>query len=133
MLYSVKLIYLTFLTYANGPKGNYEKAHESPFTMSIPLIILGILSVYLGNLSKDFFVGLGTQGLGNSIFSHPNHTILIDTEFGVPTINKLLPLILSSISAILAMYFFEFKPSLILYFNTSKFGLNLYKFFNQRY
>jgi NADH-ubiquinone oxidoreductase chain 5 len=30
MLYSVKLIYLTFLTYANAPKGNYEKAHESP-------------------------------------------------------------------------------------------------------
>jgi len=49
MLYSVKLIYLTFLSYANGPKGNYEKAHESPLVMSIPLIILGILSVYLGN------------------------------------------------------------------------------------
>jgi NADH-ubiquinone oxidoreductase chain 5 len=30
MLYSIKLIYLTFLTYAHGPKGNYEKAHESP-------------------------------------------------------------------------------------------------------
>src|SRR5271163_2285435 len=30
MLYSIKLIYLTFLSYGNGPKGNYEKAHESP-------------------------------------------------------------------------------------------------------
>lgn len=133
MLYSVKLIYLTFLSYAHSIKGNYEKAHESPLVMSIPLIILGLLSVYLGNLSKDFFIGLGSQGLGNSIFSHPNLTILIDTEFGVPTLNKLLPLILSSIFAIIALYLFEFKSALLLYFNTNKFGLNLYRFFNQRY
>lgn len=133
MLYSVKLIYLTFLSYANAPKGNYEKAHESPLVMSIPLIILGILSVYLGNISKDFFIGLGSQGLGNSIFSHPNHIILVDTEFGVPTINKLLPLIISSVSAIIAILLFEFKPTLLLLFNTSNFGLSFYKLFNQRY
>lgn len=133
MLYSVKLIYLTFLTYANAPKGNYEKAHESPLVMSIPLIIIGILSVYLGNISKDFFVGLGSQGLGNSIFSHPNHIILIDTEFGVPSFNKLLPLILSTICAILALYIFEKKPLFLLNINKSKIGQNIYRFFNQRY
>ena len=133
MLYSVKLIYLTFLTIANAPKGNYEKAHESPLVMSIPLIILGILSVYLGNISKDFFIGLGTQGLGGSVFSHPNHIIFTDTEFGVPSFNKLLPLILSSICAILAIYLFEKKPLLLLTINKSKLGQNIYRFFNQRY
>jgi NADH-ubiquinone oxidoreductase chain 5 len=133
MLYSIKLIYLTFLTYANAPKGNYVKAHESPLVMSIPLIILGILSIYLGNISKDFFIGIGSQGLGNSIFSHPSHNILTDTEFGVSTINKLLPLILSSVFAFLALYFFEFKPFLLLSFNTSRLGIDIYKFFNQRY
>lgn len=133
MLYSVKLIYLTFLSYANAPKGNYEKAHESPLVMSIPLIILGILSVYLGNISKDFFVGLGSQGLGNSIFSHPNHIILVDTEFGVPSFNKLLPLILSIVCAILALYLFEKKSIWLLNFNKSNIGQNLYRFFNQRY
>jgi NADH-ubiquinone oxidoreductase chain 5 len=110
MLYSVKLIYLTFLTYANGPKGNYEKAHESPLVMSIPLIILGLLSVYLGNVSKDFFMGLGSQGLGNSLFIHPNHIILMDTEFGVSPINKLLPLLLSTFFGIIALYILENKP-----------------------
>jgi NADH-ubiquinone oxidoreductase chain 5 len=133
MLYSVKLIYLTFLSYAHGPKGNYEKAHESPWTMSLPLIILGVLSVYLGNVAKDFFIGLGTQGFGNSIFSHPNHTILTDTEFGVPTFNKMLPLILSMICATIAIYLFEKKPLLLLQFNKLKWGQNLYRFFNQRY
>jgi NADH-ubiquinone oxidoreductase chain 5 len=133
MLYSLKLIYLTFLSYANAPKGNYEKAHESPLVMSIPLIILGVLSVYLGSLSKDFFVGLGTQGLGNSIFSHPNHIIITDTEFGVPLFNKLLPLILSTICGIVALFLFEKKPLILLSINKSKFGQNVYRFFNQRY
>jgi NADH-ubiquinone oxidoreductase chain 5 len=133
MLYSIKLIYLTFLTFAHGPKGNYEKAHESPLVMSIPLIILGILSVYLGNISKDLFVGLGSLGLGNSVFSHPNHSILIDTEFGVPTFNKLLPLILSVICAIIALYLFEKNPYIISTLKKSNFGCNIYRFFNQRY
>ena len=133
MLYSVKLIYLTFLTYANGPKGNYEKAHESPLVMSIPLIILGLLSVYLGNISKDFFMGLGSHGLGNSLFIHPNHVVFMDTEFGVPIINKLLPLLLSSLFGLITLYILEFKPLWLLSINKSKLGKNVYRFFNQRY
>jgi NADH-ubiquinone oxidoreductase chain 5 len=78
--------------------------------MSAPLFILGILSVYLGNISKDFFVGLGSQGLGNSIFIHPNHVVLIDTEFGVPIFYKLLPLILSLILATSALFIYENRP-----------------------
>ena len=61
-------------------------------------------------------MGLGSQGFGNSIFTHPNHIILIDTEFGVPILNKLLPLILSIIFAILALYLFEKKPLWLLRF-----------------
>lgn len=133
MLYSIKLIYLTFLTYANAPKGNYEKAHESPLTMSIPLFILGILSVYLGNIMREFFTGLGSQGLGSSVFIHSSHIILIDTEFGVPLINKLLPLIFSLLFAILALYFFERKSLILLKFNNIKWGQDIYRFFNQRY
>jgi NADH-ubiquinone oxidoreductase chain 5 len=133
ILYSIKLIYLTFLTYANGPKGNYERAHESPWTMSLPLIILGLLSVYLGNISKDFFVGLGSQGLGNGVFIHPNHSILIDTEYGVPIINKLLPLFLSIILGIFTLYLFEKKPIYLLKVNKYNWGQNIYRFFNQRY
>jgi len=133
MLYSVKLIYLTFLSYANAPKGNYVKAHESPLVMSVPLIILGILSVYLGSITRDFFTGLGSQGLGNSIFIHPNHIIIADTEFGTPIINKLLPFLVSIIFASLALYLFEKKPILLLNFNKSKLGQNIYRFFNQRY
>jgi len=133
MLYSVKLIYLTFLTYANAPKGNYEKAHESPWVMSLPLVILGVLSVYLGNISRDFFIGLGSYSLGSAVYIHPNHVIISDTEFGIPTVVKLLPLIISAIFAVLALYLLEKRPLSLLSFNLSQWGKNIYRFFNQRY
>src|SRR4030095_9783769 len=101
--------------------------------MTVPLFILGVLSVYFGNLAKEFFVGLGAQSFGNSIFIHPNHIILTDTEFGVPPIMKLLPFILNIIFIILAIYIFEKKSIFIYSFFNYVFGRNFYRFFNQRY
>src|ERR1700743_3872730 len=72
-LYSVKVIYLTFLANPNGSVNYYKNAHEGDIFIS---------------LRSGFFVD-------NSIFIHPMHEILIDTEFGVPTIFKLLPFILT--------------------------------------
>merc|ERR1711981_203095 len=84
-LYSVKVLYLTFLTNPNGPIINYKQAHaahEGDIYMSLPLIILAIFSIFFGYITKDLFIGLGT-GLfqDNSIFIYPLHEILIETEF----------------------------------------------------
>ena len=45
-LYSVKVLYLTFLTNPNGAIINYKQAHESDIFMSFPLIILAIFSIF---------------------------------------------------------------------------------------
>lgn len=37
-----------------------ENIHESPLLILIPLILLGIASVFIGFLTKDLFVGVGT-------------------------------------------------------------------------
>jgi len=58
-LYSVKVLYLTFLTNLMTLI-NYKKAHEGDIYMSIPLIILAIFSIFFGYISKDIFIGLGT-------------------------------------------------------------------------
>jgi len=134
MLYSIKLIYLTFLTYANGPKVNYEKAHESPWTMSLPLIILAIFSIFFGYITKDIFIGLGSGFFAdNSLFIHPSHEIMLDTEFAVTTIFKLLPLIFTILLSILSIILSELLPKLLLLFKFSNFGYNIFSFFNQRF
>ena len=85
-LYSVKVLYLTFLTNPNGPLINYKHAHESDIFMSLPLVILAIFSIFFGFITKDIFIGLGSGFfIDNSIFIHPNSEIMIDTEFGVST------------------------------------------------
>jgi NADH-ubiquinone oxidoreductase chain 5 len=61
-IYSVKLIYLTFISYPNaGSEKKYKEAHECSIYILIPLIILSIASIYIGYITKDIFIGIGTN------------------------------------------------------------------------
>jgi NADH-ubiquinone oxidoreductase chain 5 len=132
-LYSVKVLYLTFITNPNGPLVDYKNAHEGDLFMSVPLMILAIFSIFFGYIFKDAFIGLGSSFfLDNSIFIHPSHEIMLETEFAVPTIFKLIPLIFTISLTILFLFLSEFTYSLIK-FKFSRFGYNIYGFFNQRF
>jgi NADH-ubiquinone oxidoreductase chain 5 len=95
-LYSMKILYLAFITKPNGIFIDYKNVHEGDIFISIPLIILAIFSIFFGYISKDIFIGLGTNlFLDNSIFIHPIHEIVIETEFATPIKYKILPLIIT--------------------------------------
>ncbi len=136
-LYSVKVLYLTFLTNPNGPIINYKPAnaaHESVIYMSLPLIILAIFSIFFGYITKDIFIGLGSDFFSdNSLFIHPEHEIMLDTEFAVPTLYKLLPLFFTISLSIISIIFTEFYPKLVIKFKYSRFGNIIFSFFNQRF
>ena len=133
-LYSVKVLYLTFLANPNGPKVNYKHAHEGDIYMSLPLIILAIFSIFFGYITKDIFIGLGSDFFAdNSIFIHPMHEILLDTEFAVPTLFKLLPLFFTISLSVLAIILSEFIPKSVISFKFTRLGYNIFSFFNQRF
>ena len=133
-LYSVKVIYLTFIGTPNGSLNYYKNAHESDIFISLPLVILAIFSIYFGFLTKDIYIGLGSGFFtDNSIFIHPVHEILIDTEFGVPTIFKWIPFICTMSFSALAIIYPEFMGSSILEFKLKKLGYYIFGFFNQRF
>nr|AYE67605.1 NADH dehydrogenase subunit 5 [Annulohypoxylon stygium]AYE67630.1 NADH dehydrogenase subunit 5 [Annulohypoxylon stygium] len=167
-LYSVKVLYLTFLTSPNGsinlygvryffgkpevtlrifpnflvtivkPMGGLisvnPKAHEGDIFLSLPLVILAIFSVFFGYLTKDIFIGLGSSFfIDNSIFIHPVHEIMLDTEFAVPVLFKLLPLVFTISLSVLAIIFSELLPESLIIFKFSKLGYNIFGFFNQRF
>jgi NADH-ubiquinone oxidoreductase chain 5 len=118
-LYSVKILYLTFLSKPNGLLIDHKNSHEGDIFMSLPLIILAIFSIFFGYISKDMFIGIGTDlFIDNSIFIHPNHEILIETEFATPILFKILPLILT---ILLSMYY--------IFNNENKLKINI-KFYN---
>ena len=133
-LYSVKVLYLTFLSNPNGPLVNYKHAHEGDIYMSIPLIILAIFSIFFGYITKDIFIGLGSNFFAdNSLFIHPSHEIMLDTEFAVPVFFKILPLILTVTLGVFSILFSEYISKPLTYFKLSGIGYNIYGFFNQRF
>jgi NADH-ubiquinone oxidoreductase chain 5 len=133
-LYSVKVLYLTFLTNPNGPLVNYKNAHEGDIFMSLPLMILAVFSIFFGYITKDLFIGLGSGFFAdNSLFIHPTHEIMLDTEFAVPTLFKLLPLIFTLSLSFTAIILSEFLPNILINFKLSRLGYNIFSFFNLRF
>jgi NADH-ubiquinone oxidoreductase chain 5 len=133
-LYSVKVLYLTFLTNPNGPLTSYKHAHEGDIFMSLPLIILAIFSIFFGYIAKDLFIGLGSGFfMDNSLFIHPMHETMLDTEFAVPVLFKLLPLIFTISLSFLAILLSEFLPLSLINFKLTRLGYNIFSFFNQRF
>jgi NADH-ubiquinone oxidoreductase chain 5 len=102
--------------------------------MSLPLVILAVFSIFFGYISKDIFIGLGSGFfVDNSIFIHPIREIMLNTEFAVPTLFKLLPLLFTLLFGAIAIIVSEYKPKAIINFKLSKVGYNLFSFFNQRF
>jgi NADH-ubiquinone oxidoreductase chain 5 len=135
-LYSAKVLYLTFLSNPNGPLSNYKYhgAHEGDIFLSTPLVILAIFSIFFGYITKDIYVGLGSGFFSdNSIFIHPNHEILLDTEFAVPTLFKLLPFFFTIFLFTIYIVISEFSPKLIINFKYNIIGYNIFGFLNQRF
>ena len=133
-LYSVKIIYLTFLASPNGSIHYYKNAHEGDLFISLPLVVLAVFSVYFGFITKDIFIGLGSGFfVDNSLFIHPLHEILINTEFGVASIFKLLPFIFTMMFSGLALIYSEFITGAVISFKLSTIGYYIFGFFNQRF
>jgi len=131
--YSLRLLALTFLTYPNGPKVNYLGTHEAPLIMAIPLVLLAIMSIFFGYVTKDLFIGVGTNFWGNSLFVHPNHVSLIEAEFAIPTFYKLLPLFGSLFGGGFALVLYHLFPLFTISLTENTLGRTLYRFLNQKY
>lgn len=131
--YSLRLISLTFLTYPNASKSVYANTHDAPTIVMIPLAILSILAIFFGYIARDMFVGIGSDFLSSSLFIHPSHITLIEAEFSLSLIIKLLPAIGTLGGAGLALYLYHSAPLFTIGLTSSKLGQNLYRFFNGKY
>ncbi len=58
--YSIRLINIAFLQSPTGDISTYKNAHEPGVAMSLPLMLLGFASIYIGFIMKDVVVGPGS-------------------------------------------------------------------------
>ena len=135
-LYSIRLIYFTFLTKPNGFKNSYKNSHDATFYMSISLLILSFNSIFFGYLNKDLFIGLGVDTWLNFIETTSTKNLLIlESEF-LPFYIKNIPFFFSLLGIILIFllnYFFNFiylkLKKNVKFFN---FILNIYRLFSYK-
>jgi NADH-ubiquinone oxidoreductase chain 5 len=131
--YSFRLISLVFLTVPNGIKNVYLNSHESNLAVIIPLFVLALFSIFFGFVFSDLFVGVGSDFFGNSIFINPNNISIIEAEFSLPLLIKLLPSILSLFGASLAIYLYHINPEFVINLTDSSLGRHIYTFLNGKY
>jgi NADH-quinone oxidoreductase subunit L len=87
-------------------------AHESPWVMLVPLIMLAIGAAFFGYLGYDFFVGDERAGFWkSSILVLPQYDSLSVAE-GVPLLIRHMPLIFAILGIAVAYLFYILNPQL---------------------
>lgn len=130
--YSFRLLYLTFIADTNAYKSFIKNAHDAPLIMALPLIFLAFGSIFIGYLTRDMIIGLGTNFWGNAIFILPQHLTILESEF-IPASIKLIPTVFSISGAVIAFLAYHYYSAVMLKFQTSTIGRKLYSFFNQKW
>lgn len=134
--YSFRLISLVFLISPNGHKQSYLHSHESDLFVIIPFIIFSLFSIFFGYFLSDIFVGVGSNIFENSLFIHPNNINLIEAEFSISVLIKLLPSVLSLVGAVSALILYNKYPYFLTSLSESYSfwpGRKIYKLLNSKY
>ena len=130
--YSTRLLCLTFLVRPNGYRTVIGFAHETFSNMFLALCFLAIPSVFIGFLTKDLVVGVGSDFFGASIYNNPHTLHLFDAEFSEYKY-KILPVNLSLLGSLSAFLLYNFQANFLYKIKISSFGRKLYSFLNKKW
>jgi NADH-ubiquinone oxidoreductase chain 5 len=130
--YSIRLLFLVFLANPNANKNVLLNAHEGTWRMTLPLFLLSLLSIFIGFLSKDLFIGFGTNYWGAAIFVAPQNYLLADIEF-LEIGYKILPLIVTLLGAFASFMLYRYQLLDYLTIKKSTVFKYFYNFFNKKW
>jgi len=106
---------LMFMTFHGEPSADHETmhhAHESPWVMLIPLIVLAIGAAFFGWLGYEYFVGAGRDAFWKTaILVLPGHDTLAEAE-RAPALISYLPLLCGFAGLGTAYVFYILSPEI---------------------
>ncbi len=113
--YSWRLMFLTFYGPEKGDKHAHEHAHESPWTMTVPLAVLAIGAVFAGMIWLEPFFGHIEHveewfGVGTYMSHETNH--VIHDAHDVPSWVKVSPFIAMLLGFVVSWFFYIKNPEL---------------------
>jgi NADH-quinone oxidoreductase subunit L len=110
--YSWRLLFMTFHGKSRADHHALEHAHESPWVMLAPLVVLAFGAVFAGWALNNWFIGAGWHHFWNgSIFNGPGNQVVEDLEH-VPAWVEAAPLVLALLGIGLAYVMYIANPLL---------------------
>ncbi|HVY15880.1 MAG TPA: NADH-quinone oxidoreductase subunit L [Rhodopila sp.] len=108
--YSWRLLFMTFHGKSRADHHVLEHAHESPWVMLVPLIVLAIGAVVAGFALDTWFIGADWQHFWNgAIFNGPHNQVIEHLE-DVPGWVDALPLVMGILGIALAFLMYIVNP-----------------------
>ncbi len=110
--YSWRLMFMTFYGAERGDKKTHEHAHESPWVMLVPLIVLAVGAIFAGMYWVGDFFGDNVEGFfGASVYNnHATNHVIHDAHY-VPIWVKLSSTIVMLGGFALAWVFYIYRPA----------------------
>ena len=110
--YSWRLLIMTFHGTPRADERVMAHVHESPKSMTIPLLVLAAGAIFAGIVGVESFVGDDAKLFwGESILVLPGHSALADSHY-VPIWVKALPIVVGVFGIALAYYMYMIRPEL---------------------
>src|SRR6187455_2150185 len=109
--YSWRLIYKTFHG-APHDQHHYEAAHESPYTMLVPLALLAAGSILAGYPFKEYFAGHEVAHFFRESLKFGDGNTILEDMHHVPLAVALTPTIMMAAGFVVSWYFYIRDPSI---------------------
>ncbi len=110
--YSWRLIFMTFFGPARGDPHTHEHAHESPWSMLLPIAVLALGSVVAGMIwYGDFFGHHVDEFFGSSVFVGAENHVL-EAAHHVPAWVKASAFVAMAAGLGIASLFYLLRPDL---------------------
>jgi NADH-ubiquinone oxidoreductase chain 5 len=130
--YSIRLIYLVFLTKCRGYRSIFVVIHDNSFKIILPLFLLVFPSIFIGYFLKDMITGFGTSFFENSLFVNPQNLCTVDSEF-INIYNKLLPVILSIFGGWVSYFLYKKNIKILYKIKMNYIVKQFFIFFNKKW
>ncbi len=117
--YSFRLVFLTFLNKSNSFKQYILNTHDASIIAAIPLILLAIGSMFIGYITKDMIIGIGSIFWGQSLFILTENISYIEAEY-LPYYIKLIPFIFSHFGILFAYHISFFLSNNYIVYEVNK-------------
>ena len=105
--YSWRLLFMTFHGETRSDKKTFDHAHESPFVMTLPLVLLAFGSIFMGIFFADYYIGkIQYVFWGDSLILHEGK------HYYLPFIQTLIVKSSVAIGVMLAALIYFYKNNL---------------------